>query len=92
MVVYDVTNIITNGSKDADTHIDDVDVRLTIIAKTYSDIDLGTDYIRSAFVRLNTTIGGVVVQSCEFEGKRDIFSEDEHTFGGQVDLQFRIVK
>ena len=92
MVVYEVTSIQTEGSKDSDSHIDSVSVRLTIIAKNYSDIDLGVSYIRSAFVRLDTTIGGVIVQSCEFEGKRDIFSEDEHTYGGQVDLQFRIVK
>jgi hypothetical protein len=34
----------------------------------------------------------VAVQSCKFEGERDLFSDDERYFAKQVDLTFRIIR
>lgn len=88
--IYEVVNISTSMSKESDSHIDEIDVRITLIASKYSDTQNGVDYIRSAFVRMNGTINGVKVQSCMFEGQRDLFSDDERTFGSQCDLKFRV--
>ena len=88
--IYEVVNISTSMSKESDSHIDDIDVRITLISTRYSDTQNGIEYVRSAFVRMNGTIGGVKVQSCMFEGQRDLFSDDERTFGSQCDLKFRV--
>ena len=88
--IYEVVNITTSMTKESDSHIDDIDVRITLISTKYSDTQNAVEYIRSAFVRMNGIIQGVKVQSCMFEGQRDLFSDDERTFGSQVDLQFRI--
>ena len=88
--IYEVVNISTSMSKESDSHIDDIDVRITLISTRYSDTQNGIEYVRSAFVRMDETIGGVKVQSCMFEGQRDLFSDDERTFGSQCDLKFRV--
>jgi len=88
--IYEVVNISTSMSKESDSHIDELDVRLTCISDEYSDTQNAVEYVRSAFVRMNETIGGVKVKSCVFEGQRDLFSDDERTFGSQVDLKFRV--
>jgi hypothetical protein len=88
--IYEVVNISTSMSKESDSHIDDIDVRITLISSKYSDTQNGVEYVRSAFVRMNGTFSGVKVQSCVFEGQRDLFSDDERTFGSQCDLKFRV--
>lgn len=88
--IYEVVNITTSMSKESDSHIDELDVRITLISTKYSDTQNAVEYVRSAFVRMNQTIGGVKVKSCAFEGQRDLFSDDERTFGSQVDLKFRV--
>ena len=88
--IYEVVNISTSMSKESDSHIDDIDVRITLISSKYSDTQNGVEYVRSAFVRMNGTFSGVKVQSCMFEGQRDLFSDDERTFGSQCDLKFRV--
>lgn len=90
--IYEVVNVTTAMSKDSDSHVDDVLVRITLISSNYSDVQNGIGYVRTAFVRMNETINGVVVQSCKYDGERDLFSEDERTFGSQVDLTFRVIK
>lgn len=90
--IYEVVNVTTAMSKDSDSHVDDVMVRITLISPNYSDVQNGIGYIRTAFVRMNETINGVVVQSCKYDGERDLFSEDERTFGSQIDLTFRVIK
>ena len=90
--IYEVVNVTTAMSKDSDSHVDDVMVRITLISTNYSDVQNAIGYIRTAFVRMNETINGVVVQSCKYDGERDLFSEDERTFGSQVDLTFRVIK
>lgn len=90
--IYEVVNVTTAMSKDSDSHVDDVMVRITLISTNYSDVQNGIGYIRTAFVRMNETINGVVVQSCKYDGERDLFSEDERTFGSQIDLTFRVIK
>ena len=90
--IYEVVNVTTAMSKDSDSHVDDVMVRITLISTNYSDVQNAIGYIRTAFVRMNETINGVVVQSCKYYGERDLFSEDERTFGSQVDLTFRVIK
>lgn len=88
--VYEVVNITTTMSKESDSHIDEIDVRITAISSKYSDTQNAVESIRSAFVRMDETIEGVNVKSCMFEGQRDLFSDDERTFGSQCDLKFRI--
>lgn len=92
LAVYEIVTNDTTQSKDSDSHIDEVNVRITTIAEKYSDTQNAVSYIRSAFVRMNETIQGVEVQSCTFDGERDLFSDDERTFASQVDLVFRVVK
>ena len=88
--IYEVANIATSMSKESDSHIDEIDVRITLISTKYSDTQNAVEYVRSAFVRMDQTIGGVKVKSCAFEGQRDLFSDDERTFGSQCDLKFRV--
>lgn len=88
--VYEVVNISTSMTKESDSHIDEIDVRLTMIAAKYSEAQQGVEDVRSAFVRMNETIEGVKVKSCQFEGQRDLFSDDERTYGAQCDLKFRV--
>lgn len=88
--VYEVVNISTTTSKESDSHIDEFDVRITLISTKYSDTQNAVNDVRSAFVRMNETISGVNVESCSFEGQRDLFSDDERTFGSQCDLKFRV--
>lgn len=88
--IYEVVNISTSMSKESDSHIDEIDVRITLVSTKYSDTQNGIEYIRNAFVRMSGTIQSVNVQSCMFEGQRDLFSDDERTFGSQCDLKFRV--
>lgn len=88
--VYEVVNISTTMTKESDSHIDEIDVRLTMIGTKYSETQQGIEHARSAFVRLDETIEGVKVKSCMFEGQRDLFSDDERTYGTQCDLKFRV--
>ena len=88
--IYEVVNISTTMSKESDSHIDEIDVRITLISNKYSDTQKGVEYVRDSFVRMDETIGNVKVQSCMFEGQRDLFSDDERTFGSQCDLKFRV--
>lgn len=88
--IYEIVNISTNMSKESDSHIDEIDVRITCISPNYGDVQNGVEYIRTAFVRLNNVVGGVNVKSCMFEGQRDLFSDNERTFGSQCDLKFRV--
>ena len=90
--MYEVVNVTTSMSKDSDSHIDDVLVRLTMISTKYADVQNGIAYARTAFVRMEETIGGVQVQTCMYEGERDLYSDDERTFGTQIDLTFRVIK
>ena len=90
--IYEVINNTPSRSKDSDSHIDEIDVRITLISTTYADTASGIDYVRSAFVRMREIILDVAVQSCKFEGERDLFSDDERYFAKQVDLTFRIIK
>lgn len=90
--IYEVINNSPSRSKDSDSHIDSVDVRITLISTNYSDTANGIEYVRSAFVRMREIILDVAVQSCKFEGERDLFSDDERYFAKQIDLTFRIIK
>ena len=90
--VYDVTSIRTEGSKDADSHIDIVNVSITMVGSDYGILQQAVEDVRTAFVRIKETIGGVEVQSCGFDNQTEVFNVDEMTFGVEVDLVFRIVK
>ena len=90
--VYEVINNTPSRSKDSDSHIDEVDVRITLISTNYSDTANGVEYVRSAFVRMREIVLDVAVQSCKFDGERDLFSDDERYFAKQVDLTFRIIR
>jgi hypothetical protein len=90
--IYDTTSIRTEGSKDADSHIDIVNVELTLIGDNYGTLQTAVENIRTTFVRMRETIEGVNVQSCGFDTQSEVFNVDEETFAVSVDLVFRIVK
>lgn len=88
--IYEIATNNNQRSKDSDSHIDEINVRITIVSTSYADTQNAVSYIRNAFVRMNGTIQGVKVQSCSFDGERDLFSDNERTFSSQVDLDFRV--
>jgi len=90
--VYDTTSIRTEGSKDADSHIDIVNVSITLVGTNYGTLQTAVDDIRSTFVRMDETISSVEVQSCMFDTQSEVFNVDEETYGVEVDLTFRIIK
>ncbi len=90
--IYEIVTNNTTQSKESDSHIDEINVRITNVSQTYSDTQSAVSYIRDAFVRMSGTIEGVNVQSCSFDGERDLFSDNERTFASQVDLVFRVSK
>jgi hypothetical protein len=90
--IYDTTSIRTEGSKDADSHIDVVNVELTLVGDNYGVLQTAVDNVRTTFVRMKETIGGVNVQSCSFETLSETFNVDEETFAVSVDLSFRVIK
>lgn len=90
--VYDTTSIRTEGSKDSDSHIDIVNVSITMVGTNYGTLQTAVDNVRSAFVRMEETISGVNVQSCMFDTQSEVFNVDEETYGVEVDLNFRIIK
>lgn len=90
--IYDTTSIRPEGSKDADSHIDIVNVELTLIGDNYGTLQTAVENIRTTFVRMKETIEGVNVQSCGFDTQSEVFNVDEETFAVSVDLVFRIVK
>lgn len=90
--VYDTTSIRTEGSKDSDSHIDIVNVSITMVGTNYGTLQTAVDNVRSAFVRMEETISGVSVQSCSFDTVSEVYNVDEETYGVEVDLNFRIIK
>jgi hypothetical protein len=90
--VYDVFRIDPSSTKDADSHLDEVSVRLTVVAITYSVCQDAVEGVRSAFPRMSGTVAGVNVQSCAFNDLRDLYSDGDEFYGAQVDLTFRIVR
>ncbi len=90
--VYETTWIRTEGSKDADSHIDIVNVSITMVGTNYGTLQTAVDDIRSTFVRMDETISSVEVQSCSFDTVSEVFNVDEETYGVEVDLTFRIIK
>jgi hypothetical protein len=90
--VYDTSSIRSEGSKDADSHIDSVNVELTLVGDNYGTLQTAVENIRTTFVRMKETIEGVNVQSCGFDTLSEVFNVDEETFAVSVDLVFRIVK
>ena len=90
--IYDTTRIRPEGSKDADSHIDIVNIELTLIGDNYGTLQAAVENIRTTFVRMKETIEGVNVQSCGFDTQSEVFNVDEETFAVSVDLVFRIVK
>ena len=90
--IYNTTSIRPEGSKDADSHIDIVNIELTLIGDSFSILQAAVENIRTVFVRMKETIEGVIVQSCGFDSQSEIFNVDEETFAVSVDLVFRIVR
>ena len=90
--VYEIFRVNPSSTKDADSHLDEVSVRLTLVATTYSVCQDAVEGVRSAFPRMSDTVAGVNVQSCAFDNLRDVFSDSDEFYGVQVDLTFRIVR
>ena len=63
-----------------------------MVGSDYGVLQQAVEDVRTAFVRIKETIGGVEVQSCGFDNQTEVFNVDEMTFGVEVDLVFRIVK
>ena len=90
--IYEIVTNDTTQSKDSDSQLDEINVRITCCAEKYSETQDAVQTMRSVFVRMNETLQGVTIQSCSFDGERDLFSDDERTFASQVDFVFRVVK
>ena len=90
--VYEIFRVNASSTKDADSHLDEVSVRLTLVATTYSVCQDAVEGVRSAFPRMSDTVAGVNVQSCAFDNLRDVYSDSDEFYGVQVDLTFRIVR
>jgi hypothetical protein len=90
--VYEIFRVNPSSTKDADSHLDEVSVRLTLVATTYSVCQDAVEGVRSAFPRMSDTVAGVNVQSCAFDNLRDVYSDSDEFYGVQVDLTFRIVR
>jgi len=90
--VYEIFRVNPSSTKDADSHLDEVSVRLTLVATTYSVCQDAVEGVRSAFPRMSDTVAGVNVQSCAFDDLRDLYSDGDEFYGVQVDLTFRIVR
>ncbi len=90
--IYNTTSIRPEGSKDADSHIDIVNIELTLVGDNFSILQTAVENIRTSFVRMKETIGGVIVQSCGFDSQSELFNVDEETFAVSVDLVFRVVR
>ena len=90
--VYEIFRVNPSSTKDADSHLDEVSVRLTLVATTYSVCQDAVEGVRSAFPRMSGTVAGVNVQSCAFNDLRDVYSDTDEFYGVQVDLTFRIVR
>ena len=90
--IYDLTSLRTEGSKDADSHIDIANVELNLVGDSYSGLQTAVENIRTAFVRMKETVEGVEVQSCGFDSQSEVFNVDEETYTVSVDLVFRIVR
>ena len=89
-VIYEVVTVDNVPSKDADSHIDEYLVRFTAVSDTYGKSQIIATTIRTAFVRRAYKVGEVTVASCTFDGLRDLYSDDERTYGAQIDLRFRV--
>ena len=91
-VVYEVDTVDPTRTKDSDSHVDELRVRFNIVAEDYADAVGGEADIRQAFVRVRDEYSGVNVNSCTFEGGRDLFSDTDRRYARQTDLKFRINK
>ena len=49
--IYEVVNVTTSMSKDSDSHIDEMLVRITLVSANYADVQNGIGYIRAAAQR-----------------------------------------
>lgn len=90
--VYSVTNILPQGSKDSDSHIDEIAVDLDLVGDRYSTLQDAVENVRSAFARMKETILGVEVQSCTFNGASEVYNVDAETYTVSIDLVFRIIR
>ena len=90
--VYELHTVDPARTKDSDSHVDEIRVRFNVIAETYVEVVAGEEEIRAAFVRARDDYSGVSVNSCTFEGARDLFSDSDRRYARQVDLRFRINK
>lgn len=90
--VYEIFRVNPSSTKDADSHLDETSVRLTLVATTYSVCQDAVEGVRSTFPRMSDTVAGVNVQSCAFDNLRDIYSDSDEFYGAQMDLTFRIVR
>lgn len=88
--IYEVSNNNAQSSKDSDSHLDELSVRITVVSESYTDAQNAVAYIRGAFVRTRVVVDNVRIQSCSFDGERDLFSDNERVYSSQIDLDFRV--
>ena len=90
--VYDIISVRAIGSKDADSHIDEVNVTITFLAEKYSIAHQCAEASRSALVRMREDIDKVNVQTCMFDNQSEAYNVDEQTYAVDVDFVFRVIK
>ena len=92
-IVYTVTGVTPNDTKDGVRTLDVIDVLIMCYAGTYSEAAMLANEIRIAMDRLTeATYETIKVQSSQFEGYNDSFSAnagDEGIYVKALDLNIR---
>jgi hypothetical protein len=92
-IIYDVTGVQPNDTKDGPSTLDTNDVMISCYSETYSQASGLAQKIRIAMDRINEgTYGGEQIQSSQFQSYNDIFdntSGDAGIYRKALDFEIR---
>ena len=92
-IIYDVTGIQPNDTKDGASTLDTNDVMISCYSETYSQASDLAKKIRVAMDRINEgTYGGEQIQSSQFQSYNDIFDDtsgDAGIYRKALDFEIR---
>jgi len=92
-IIYDVTGVQPNDTKDGPSTLDTNDVMISCYSETYSQASDLAQKIRVAMDRINEgTYGGEQIQSSQFQSYNDIFDDtsgDAGIYRKALDFEIR---
>jgi len=92
-IIYDVTGVQPNDTKDGASTLDTNDVMISCYSETYSQASDLAQKIRVAMDRINEgTYGGEQIQSSQFQSYNDIFDDtsgDAGIYRKALDFEIR---